>query len=296
MNRRTFFKGWAFAALTALIGSRTGMSEQLYGRNSVSKQPTALELFRPTPSQEEAILAMSSGKANELLCVGGNRSGKQVLGAICVTAMVTGKPITMRDGTKVFIQPWLWSGREARILLVGYDWRHQKHSIQRSLFEPKLFRVIRDKSTGEIRSYDPGDTRDTVRYDETASSPPLMSMRDLSDVVWENKRDRVLMRCTVAETKTILEFASSATVRPQCDLDAVWIDEQLYDDIWYPELLVQLANRNGTMLWTTWPHSNSPQLGNAVDRANRGGLTAYVRMRTPFHRDLASLYIGGEEA
>lgn len=271
MNRRTFFKGWAAAIAAVLIGGRESPAV-----TEVIKLPkrakTALELFRPTESQEQALRAIASG-ATEVLGIGCNRSGKGVLGAIYVTALATGQPITMRDGSKLYLSAGQ-SKKPARIVVVGRDWHHMLH-VDRHLFEPGLFQVT-DETTGE-----------------QVPAPPLISLGELASVVWESKKDGILTTCVLSKTGVTIEFVSSCSSRPQGDIDAVWIDEQLEDDIWYPELMSQLVNHRGTMLWTLFPcPDNAKQLQLLEKRGHCNGKHAVcVILRSPWHEERRKLFI-----
>lgn len=273
MNRRMFFKGWAVAVAAVLLGGKS-----LVAAVEPRREKTALELFRPTPSQELAIRALASG--DEVIAVSGHRCGKGVLGAVCVAAMATGRPITMRDGSQVYLKL-----NSPTIVIVGNDWFHQGKSIQPHLFRDNLFRVVQEEN-GETRRWDPSTSEEIDRFHagETSPSQPLISRKELSGGQWHNRRERTMKSCVVRSTGVKIVFCSSCDQRYIGDVGAVWVDESMEDDTLYPELLAQLCDTQGKMLWTTFPYHNQPQLVKAVNRIeDNPRRSAVVRLKVPFY-------------
>ena len=274
MNRRTFFKGWAVAIAAVLLGSKSLASTVEVPR----REKTALELFRPTPTQELVIRSLASG--DEVIAIGGHRCGKGVVAAACVAAMATGKPITMRDGSKVYLKL-----NSPTIIIVGNDWFHQRRSIQPHLFMKGLFRVVQEEGS-ETRRWDPSTSEDLDRFRDGKTSPsqPLISRKELTDIQWQNKKERTMKSCVVKSTGVKIVFCSSCDRRHIGPVGAVWIDESMEDDILYPEFLMQLCDTQGKMLWTTFPYHNQPQLIKAVDRIEVNPLrSSVVRLKHPFY-------------
>lgn len=282
MNRRTFFKGWAVAIAAVLLGGKS-----LVAAVEPRREKTALELFRPTPSQELAIRALASG--DEVIAVSGHRCGKGVLGAVCVTAMATGKPITMRDGSQVYLKL-----NSPSIVVVGNDWFHQLRSIQPHLFMKGLFCVVRDES-GNVRRWDPSKSEelDLFRDGKTSLATPLISRKELTDIQWHNKKERTMTSCVVKATGVKIVFCSSRDQRYIGDVGAMWVDEKMEDDALYPELLAQLCDTQGKMLWTTFPYHNQPHLIKAVNRIEDDPRrSAVVRLKPPFYTGQGSDFVG----
>jgi hypothetical protein len=125
------------------------------------------------------------------------------------------------------------------------------------LFKRDLFRVIRDTKTGKWRCWNPALPEDQDKYHLTKASPPLIRLADVvggeNGMSWENKKEKQLSSCELANGSRI-EFFASTGAMPQGDpAHMIWIDEKIEDESWYSELLVRLIDYRGRLLWTSWP-------------------------------------------
>lgn len=235
--------------------------------------PTAIDMFRPTEWQEEVFLTIERLGLLEILLGGGNRSGKTTCASVAIAAAILDKPITFRDGSKHNMRPPHWRGEGLKIWIVGRNWDHVGKTLYRVLFDPGLFRVIKDRKTHKWRSWNPTDP-DEEPFELSKRSPPLIEMRDVKDgeagISWENKKACQIKSVTMAHDDTNLQFFASSGALPVGDpVHLVWIDEKIEDDNWYEELKVRLIDYRGWLLWTSWPDTSPSAIMLAMrDRAD----------------------------
>lgn len=218
----------------------------------------SLAMFRPTEQQEPFVREFAKDGGVEYLVGGGNRSGKTVVVACCIAALLLNQPITFRNGEKIHMRPERWRKEAVKLWIFGYDWRHVGTTIWRVLFEKNLFRIIRDQRSGRWRAWDPTNPEDKDVFHLTRPAPPLIRSSDIENgykgISWENRKERQVSSCNFVHDGTRVEFFASTGARPQgTPAHAVWIDEKIDDDKLYDELLVRLIDMRGKLVWTSWP-------------------------------------------
>lgn len=239
----------------------------------------ALRLFRPQKHQEDLFQVP---RAKLTLVQGGNRSGKSTCAAVIFAAIATDTPITLSDGTECDLRmPWQ-KGKCLRMYVVGLDQKHIGQTIYRLLFKRGLFKVVHDPKTKELRSYNP-DTDKGVRPKD---SPPLIPARFIKSVAWESKADSIFSKVVIHDPRTkeeiaeIYAFTSQGIPKAGDPVDEVWVDEKIVLDGYIDEMKARLVDKNGRLMWSSWPDTASEDLTkfvNVIDREIEAGRTDMAR-------------------
>lgn len=221
-----------------------------------SRREEALAVYRPRPNQ----LPFHQSDAYFRILRGGNRSGKTVAAAVEVASAVTGKQLYTWDGEPIeFRYP---RAEPLTVWCIGFDENHLAR-MYRKLFEPGLFRTIRDETTGKMRAWAPWEEADAARRDETKPAPPLIPRRlcdPKSDIAWDSKGKEEPVVATL-KNKTKLFFFPSGSMPGQGDpIDLLWIDEDIKFARFLQEWESRLPDRNGRAIWSVWPHTANDAL------------------------------------
>lgn len=211
-----------------------------------------MRLYKPNPNQEKIHAAK---KASETLVIGGNRSGK----SLC-TFVEDARAVTGQD-------PYNKYPKENGILvIVGKDWKHIGLVAVPYLFRPGAFKIIKDKKTGEWRSYDP--VKDAKRRSEAKPAPPLIPPRLVKSTSWVLKSANYMQHCKLHNGWEIHFFSSEGEPVQGFQCDRVHIDEDINNENWVPELLARIVDRKGKFCWSAMPHSTNNALLGLKERAD----------------------------
>ena len=244
------------------------------------RENLAVRLFRPMETQAPFFRS----HASERLARGGARSGKTVVCAVEVGSAAIGIPVRSRDG-KQFPYRYLPRPNGMTIWIVGYDEKHIGRTIWAKLFEPGLFKCIKDEKTGRLRAYDPETDRE--RESEVVPSPPLIPCREsmkspcsdeeswVSSWAWEDKARRIFSSCTLINGTQIFAFSSQAALSSGDSVDLLWIDEDIAQPQYIPDWQARLSSsqcftkhhRGGSLIWSARPHSENDAILRMSERA-----------------------------
>lgn len=220
----------------------------------VGRAQESLPLYEPLEVQS----AFHASATQIRLLRGSNRGGKTLPAAVEVARALTGQDphgkYPLYDG---------------RAYCVGRDGEHCGEVMYRKLFKPRAFFVVRDKDTGLWRTWRPWEVEDLIRQRETRPAPPLISKRFYNPkrIAWEDKKQGIPKHVQF-HNGWELNFYSSKGDPPQgSDLDLVWMDEEIIDPRWVPEMLARLLDRNGKFIWSFTPQAGTVQ---ALDLHERG--------------------------
>ena len=120
----------------------------------------ALRLYRPTPQQWEFHQCLSS----ETLVIGGNRSGKSLCTFIEDAWAATGThPVEGK-----------YRKEGGNLVIVGANWKHIGLVVVPYLFRAGAFKIIKDKTSGLWRAFDPMLLGDKEREAQAKPAPPLI--------------------------------------------------------------------------------------------------------------------------
>lgn len=216
-----------------------------------ARRMDALSLYESLPNQDE----FHRNKAWQRVCRGGNRAGKTACCAVeCARVALDRDPYKKYPpGPKL-------------IYLIGYDQDHIGRVFHRVLFRKGLFKIIRDEATGMWRAYRP--SQDSHRENEAYPSPPLIPPEMIAEEPgWGNKKERVFTVIRLTNGTEIRAFSSKAEA-PQGDpVDYIWIDEDIDDESWVPELQARLSDKKGRLVWSAFPQSANDALYTLSQRA-----------------------------
>lgn len=199
-----------------------------------------LRLYEPLPHQKE----FHDCNARVRLLRGSNRSGKTL-----TTAIEFAKAVMGEDERRPV--------RDGRAYIVGKDERHLGEVIYRKLFRPGAFKMIRDLETGNWRAFRPWNPEDAARKKEAKPALPLIPPREVSSIAWASKVGSIPDRVVLRNGWEISFFSSLAKPPRGSDLDIVWLDEEIVDSDWVPEMLARLLDRQGILFWGFTPQTGS---------------------------------------
>lgn len=220
-----------------------------------------LNLYRPMERQEQ----YHACKAKRRLLVGGNRSGKTIAGLVELARAATG-----RDPYDKY--PF----ENCNIVLVGGNWTHFRMTLVPKLLKAGLFKIIRDKETGEWRSFDP--ILDAGREQEAKPAPPLIPPRFIKKTSWINRGKLELASIEFHNGSTLNCFSSDGVIPQGFSSHLIGIDEDVEQEEWVDEMQARTANATGTnragetidggiLDWYAMPHSKNEALLSLSERA-----------------------------
>ncbi len=228
------------------------------------RQCEMLRIYRPLPNQ----LRIFESQTPELVIRGGNRSGKTVSTSVLFASLALGQPIYGLDNEPI-PSPWPehWGKGNLLLWIVGYDERHIGQTMHRHLFKPGLFRILRDKETGQFRCFRPWDPEDVARSNETIPSEPLIPERYIKQWSWKDKAGCVFDTCELTNGTVICAYSSRGEPKQGDKVHCIWIDEDIEYQSHVPEWRMRLLDHKGRLLWTAYPHSKNLALVEMSEQA-----------------------------
>lgn len=220
-----------------------------------SRRLEALRLYKPTPLQWEYHQCLAS----ETLVIGGNRSGKSLCTFIEDAWAATGThPIEGK-----------YPKEGGNLVIVGANWKHVGLVIVPYLFRAGAFKIIKDRTSGEWRAFDPMLLGDRDREAQAKPAPPLIPPRMIKSMSWLLKSAGYLNSCELTNGWTIYCFSSEGDPPQGFQADRVHLDEDLNNEQWVPEMQARLADRRGRFTWSAMPHSKNEALIGLNERAEK---------------------------
>lgn len=217
-----------------------------------NRSAESLAMYEPLP----VVQKFHESRAQIRLVRGSNRSGKTLSSAIEIARAVTGQDPYNK-----------YPIGDGRAFLVGKDGKHLADVMYRKLFRSRAFLMVRDLITGKWRAWRPWEPEDLLRSAETKPAPPLISRRFIKDIAWENKKASCpqIIRLTNGWE---LNFFSSLGKPPQgSDIDLAWLDEEIVDPDWVPEMQARILDRDGKIVWSATPQAGTEHLFDLHERA-----------------------------
>jgi len=132
------------------------------------------------------------------------------------------------------------------------------------LFKWGAFKIVKDKVTGDWRSFDP--TRDA--REDARPSPPLIPPRLIKSVSWVHKSANYIQMATMTNGWVIHFFSSEGDPVQGFQSDRCHIDEDVSNEQWVSELQARIIDRKGTFVWSAMPHSANNALLGLKERAD----------------------------
>ncbi len=216
------------------------------------RQVEGLSLYEALPTQA----AFHRSECPQRLARGSNRSGKTLCSAVEVARAVTGQ------------DPWRkYPQQDGRWYCVGKNLDHVGQVMARYLLKAGAFRILKDPLTDKWRAYRPWDPADQPLKHLTKPSPPLIPKRLIKAIAWEGKA-KGIPRLVTLRNGWELSFYSSEGKPPQgSKLEGCWMDEEIIDEDWYPEMRTRLVDNQGRMIWSATPQAGTDKLFELHERA-----------------------------
>lgn len=209
-----------------------------------------LRFYQPLP----IINAFHADRRDERLLRGSNRAGKTLGAAIELARAVTGQdPFEKYPKT------------DGRAALVGLDGRHCGDVLYRKLFRPGALKMILDADTEEWRAFSPA--LDAGREKEAKPAPPLIPWRFVKEVAWEERKRSIPSIIKLHNGWELTFYSSKGSPPNGIDIDLLWIDEEIENEAWWPEMVARLLDRQGKAMWSATPQVASEHLFNLHLRA-----------------------------
>jgi hypothetical protein len=223
-------------------------------REQAARQLEPLKLYRPHEYQRP----VHECPANEVIVLGGNRSGKTLCSAMEFAWAVTGThPIKGR-----------YPRENGNAAIVCSGWRHVGMVLAPLLLKAGAFNVIRDEKTGLWRAYNP--VTDRARRDQAKPAPPLIPPRLIEQQSWLLKAANQIQTLTLTNGWNIQFYSSEGDPFQGIAMDLIWVDEDITNDgNWLSEMQARLGDRKGRLIWSAMPHSKNDALLGLSDRADR---------------------------
>lgn len=223
-----------------------------YAAELARRQMESLRLYEPLASQQ----AFHESMAPERILRGSNRGGKTVPAAVEVARACTGQ------------DPFHKYPREnGRAFIVGKDGKHVGDVMWRKLGRAGAFKMIRDPNYGRWRAFRPWLAWDMIHIRQAKPCQPLIPPRFIKEIAWENKKAGIPAVVRLVNGWE-LNFFSSLGKPPQgSDVDLAWLDEEIVDEAWYPEISARLVDRDGRFMWSATPQAGTEQLYDLHERA-----------------------------
>ena len=221
--------------------------------------------------------------ASETLVIGGNRSGKSLCTFVEDAWAATGThPVEGK-----------YPKEGGTLVIIGANWKHIGLVVVPYLFKAGAFKIIKDKTTGQWRAFDP--VLDASREKEAKPAPPLIPPRMVKSFSWLLKSAGYLNSAELVNGWTIHCFSSEGDPPQGFKANRVHIDEDLQNEQWVPEMQARLADVKGLFSWSAMPHSKNEALIGLNERAERAEETGSTDIKRFVLRFLDNLHIDGDE-
>lgn len=241
------------------LTQRREVQQGLAAAAKVAKQKLdALEIFRPTDYQEAVV----TSTASEILVRGGTRSGKSVIVAAIVASYLRNKPIIFADGSKHDMREPAWRDRPTTTWLIGLQLNHVGQTLYRLLCRPGAFDMVRDKTTGLWRAWQPGRFPEDfdIPADQRKPAPAFIPSSEIIKESWSNKAAHEFSSLQMRDGSMVYAFASSGEVKKGDPCSLIWIDETIQFSDHFAEFQSRLSDRKGRIFWSSYPYMKTPAL------------------------------------
>lgn len=212
----------------------------------------ALRLYRPMAHQAE----FHQCRASERIVLGGNRGGKTLAVSVEAARAATGQDPFEK-----------YTARDGNLIIIGRNWPHIGMVCYPMLFKAGAYKIIKDEATHQWRSYNP--TTDEARKGEAKPAPPLIPPRYVKDTSWVLKSAGYAQKVNLTNGWTVYFYSSEGEPPQGFQADLIWIDEDVANESWVPEMQARLADRKGRLVWSAMPHSKNDALLGLSERADR---------------------------
>lgn len=212
----------------------------------------ALKIYEPLTEQKK----FHCSRARIRLLRGSNRGGKTLPAAVEVARAVRGLDPLGRYPLK-----------DGRCFCVGKDSKHIGQVMWRKLFHPSALKIIRDLESREFRAFRPWEDEDAARATEAIFAPPLLPPRIVKSIGWENKKEGIPNVVTLVNGWELCFYSSLGKPPNGVDINLFWMDEEIVDEDWFPEMSARILDHMGYGIWSATPQAGTDQLFDLHERA-----------------------------
>lgn len=220
----------------------------------------ALNLYLPLPAMERFHAAHTHIR----LVNGSNQSGKTFAAAVEFARIFRGMdPYEKR------------AAKDLRMLMVGRDEDHLGQVMWNKLYFPGAFMIVPDEHDGFWRAVRPNrhdplhiDPIDEARRELWQPAPPLIPADAIVKLSYSKASEAIPSFFSGPNGSECLCHTSRGAPRQGIQLDYAWMDEELINRKWVPELIgPRLVKRNGIAVWSATPEDQTPQFYELLKRA-----------------------------
>lgn len=187
--------------------------------------------------------------AAERLVVGSNQSGKTLSAAADLAWAATGT------------HPWVPCKKEnALIYCIGYDFSHIQEVMWKKLASPGAFSIIPDEITEKWRPVLPDNEYDKAYPEKWREAAPLLPERFIKEIAWYQKGKGIPEIVTLVNGTKIIWFSSKGAPQKGSQIDWWWMDEEIENQRWLPEVEARCIRRGGRGVWSCTPEHSTEQL------------------------------------
>jgi hypothetical protein len=204
----------------------------------------------------------------ERIVFGSNRAGKTL-----ATMMEVARAVTGRDPHDKYPKT------NGRCYIVGYKEKELGEVIWPKLFRAGAFRIIADQVTGDFRPVIPDSPYDKAHRDLWKMAPPLIPPRFIASESWKSLAKNVPDKIVLKNGWELSFFTSLGMPITGSDVDLVVFDEEIENDLWYPEMAARLVDRRGKFIWGCTPQNATEKL---IDLYKRSQKSANAKVQSFF--------------
>jgi hypothetical protein len=213
-----------------------------------------LKLYEPMQWQH----MFHASRAKVRIIRGSNRAGKTLSACVELARAVTGQ------------DPYdKYPKRDGVAYIVGKDGREVGQVVWKKLYRAQAFKILRDPITGIWRAFRPWEPADAALASSARWAPPLIPMRMIKDIAWENKKEGLPKLVKLVNGWELHFFSSLGKPPHGADIDFCHFDEEIIDRDWYPEMAARLVDRSGHFVWSATPQAGTEQLYDLHEEAER---------------------------
>lgn len=234
------------------VGTQQALRARLAVEELLRRKMEGLSLYQALPQADR----FHHSQASERIIIGSNRSGKTQAAAAEVAMAATGN------------HPWIpYPKGKMRIYCVGFDLDHIKEVMWKKLAREGALKIIPDEFTKQWRCVLPDQPYDAANKEKWRDAAPLLPARFIEDVAW-NKKNEDIPEVVWLKNGTVINWYSSKGAPQQgSEIDLAWLDEEIEQERWLPELEARSVTRGGRIFWSCTPEHSTQQLYQMHQRA-----------------------------
>lgn len=204
----------------------------------------AIRHYVPMPVQDRVHRSL----ARRRLAFGSNQSGKTASGSVDVAWAIIGR------------HPYIpFPKTNGRCYCVAQNMKDIGEVMWRKLSRPQ-FKLIRDENTQQWRCINPKSEYDNAYKEKWIDASPLLPERLIVDIAWHSKKEEQPAYIKLRNGWEVRFYSGDGRPQSGSDIDFAWLDEEIENELWIPELRARIIKRGGRILWTATPEHATDQM------------------------------------